>query len=97
MKMFQSRQNNGDNLFVRILNVSADTRALWYAEGHDDSASYTFTHLLGVCIFQPHESCPYARVLVLLRGANEEVVDVSLGRLDPVQAEQLASYIRNMS
>ena len=93
--MFQCKQVDGKNLFVRVVNVTADLRALWFVHGDEDSASFAFTNLLGVNVFQPHESCPYARVLVLLANG-EEVYDVSIGEVDPIYADQLANYIRSM-
>jgi hypothetical protein len=93
--MFQCRQVNGQNLFVRVVNVTPDLRALWFVDGDEDSSSYAFTNLLGITVFQPHEFCPHARVLVLLANG-DEVYDVSIGHTDPIQADQLASYIRSL-
>lgn len=96
MKMFQCKQINGQNLFVRVIKFGDDKRALWYADGEENGASVSFSVLLGVCVFQPYEFCPHARVLVLVSDNEEEVTDLTLGLLDPVQSEQLVSYIKSM-
>ena len=95
MKMFQCRLIDGNNLFVRVVNMTGERRALWYADGEENNTSLSFTHLLGVCVFQPNEASSFARVLLLLAD-NDEVTDVSIGMVDCVQADQLANYIRSM-
>lgn len=95
MMSFLCKQINGKNLFVRVLNVSSNTKALWIADGEEDcSTSYTFTSLLGLTIFQPVESFMLAKVLVLL-GTDEDVTDIAIGQLDSVTAEQLCLYLKN--